>query len=593
MTIEPARRSPWLARAALVLLGSACVLPFLSPVFYPPIQTFYGEAVAFALGLAAIALLVTRSLWTGVRLPRVALLFLGFAALMAVQILLGYAPYRDVNLLGALYLLWAAMIAMLANRIVEVVGAAGFASWLAWFLVAGALLSAAVGVIQLLGVHTPLAPFLLPQIHGRIYANTGQPNHLASYLCLGGASVGFLWGTRRLPWFAALPIGIVVIVVLASSGSRSAWLYAVAFVAIAALMLRRHPSPELKRILMFAIVFAVGLFAAQAALPDFAPGAPASAPLESIGARMRADMSASLRLHFWNEAWIMFREAPVLGAGFKQFAWNNFLLNAQLPGGRPDVGIIDNAHNLVFGIGAEFGACGLVLLLAGSGWWAWSLRRARVDAASWWMAAALGILGLHSMLEYPLWYAYFLGIAAMLMGAAEREAPVIDGTRSGRFALLAAVMLGVFVFVGVFRDYRVMQALQGAARPADVAEDGRDKRIPVLLDLQRTSLFVPYIELAIARRMVLDRDHLQDKLVLNGRAMRFQPSSDAVYRQAYLLAMSGDLAGMRAQWDLAVANYPADRPAALEVAGQLEKNGESTMAPLLDYARRLESKAKK
>lgn len=592
MTVELRGRSPWSARAALVLLGSACVLPFLSPVFYPPIQTFYGEAVAFALGLAAIALLATRSLWKGARLPRVALLFLGFAALMAVQIVLGLAPYRDVNLLGALYLLWAAMIAMLANRIVQVVGAAGFASSLAWFLVAGSLLSAVIGLIQLLGIHTPLAPFLLPQVHGRIYANTGQPNHLANYLCLGAASLAYLWSTRRLPWFAALPICVAFIAVLASSGSRGAWLYVIAFIVIAAWMLCRRPDPELKRILTFAILFTVGLFAAQAAMPELSPVARPSIAMETIGERMRADMAAPLRLHFWNEAWIMFLQAPVLGAGFKQFAWNNFLLNASLPGGRPNEGIIDNAHNLVFEVGAEFGACGLVLLLVGLGWWAWSLRHARIDAASWWMAASLGILGLHSMLEYPLWYAYFLGIAAMLMGAAEHEAPVVDGTRSGRLALMAAVVLGVFAFVGVFRDYRVMQSLQGAARPDDVAEDGRDKRIPVLLDLQRTSLFAPYIELAIARRMALNQDHLKDKLVLNGRAMRFQPSSDAVYRQAYLLAMSGDLAGMRSQWDLAVANYPADRDAALEVAGQLEKNGESTMAPLLDHARRQEGKAK-
>jgi O-antigen ligase len=576
-----------------VLLGLACVLPFLSPVFYPPIQTFYGEAVAFALGLAAIALLVSRPLWTGIRLPRVALLFLGFAALMAMQIVLGHAPYRDVNLLGALYLLWAAMIAMLANRIVQVVGTAHFASWLAWFLVAGSLLSAAIGLIQLSGIHTPLAPFLLPQIHGRIYANTGQPNHLANYLCLGAASVAYLWSTRRMPWIVAFPICVAFIGVLASSGSRGAWLYAGAFIAFAALMTRRCPSPELKRLLLFAIVFMTGLIAAQVAMPDLSPVARLPVASETIGERMRADLSAPLRLRFWNEAWAMFRDAPVLGVGFKQFAWNHFLLNASLPGGRPDEGIIDNAHNLVFEVGAEFGACGLVLLVVALGWWAWSLRRSRIDATAWWMAATLGILGLHSMLEYPLWYAYFLGIAAMLMGAAEHEAPLIDGARSGRFALLAAVMLGVFVLVDVFRDYRVMQSLQGAARPADVAEDGGDKRIPVLLDLQRTSLFAPYIEFAIAQRMLLNRDHLQDKLVLNGRAMRFQPSADAVYRQAYLLAMTGDVAGMRSQWDLAVANYPRDRAGAVAMAEQLEKNGESTMAPLLDYARRQESKAEK
>ena len=358
-------------------------------------------------------------------------------------------------------------------------------------------------------------------------------------------------------------------------------------------MLRLRPSTELRRLALFAVVFLAGLIAAQLAL-SVLPISQSAVAVETIGQRLLGEgLSSSSRLRFWNEAWVMFREAPLLGTGFKQFAWNNFLLNARMPGGNPDEGIIDNAHNLIFEIAAEFGICGLALLFTGLAWWAWSFRRSRIDAASWWMTAALGVLGLHSMLEYPLWYAYFLGIAAMLMGAAEREAPVIDGTRSGRFALLAAVMLGVFVFVGVFQDYRVMQSLQGAARPTDVADDGGDKRIPVLLDLQRTSLFAPFIEFAIAQRMLLNQDHLKDKLVLNGRAMRFQPSSDAVYRQAYLLAMAGDAAGMHTQWDLAVASYPRDRAAALAMAELLEKNGELTLAPLIDYARRQESKAEK
>jgi len=162
------------ARIALALLGLACVLPFLSPVFYPPIASFYGEAVAFALGLAAIALMATRSLWTGVRLPRIGLMFLGFAVLMVLQIALGKGIYSQLNLLGALYVLWAAALAMLANRLVQIFGASTFAAVLAWFLLVGTVISALIGLVQLFGVHTPLTPLMLPQMHGRTYANTGS-----------------------------------------------------------------------------------------------------------------------------------------------------------------------------------------------------------------------------------------------------------------------------------------------------------------------------------------------------------------------------------------------------------------------------------
>ena len=93
--------------------------------------------------------------------------------------------------------------------------------------------------------------------------------------------------------------------------------------------------------------------------------------------------------------------------------------------------------------------------------------------------------------------------------------------------------------------------------------------------------------------MLLSREHLEDKIVLNQRAMRFQPANDFAYRQALLLAMSGDLAGMQAQWNLAVANYPNDRGEALKVAQALEKSGETGMKALLSYAQRQDEKAEK
>ena len=581
------------ARIALVLLGLACVLPFLSPVFQPPIATFYGEALAFALGLAAVALMPTRSLWTGARLPRVGLIFLGFAMLMTLQIALGRAIYSQLNLLGALYVLWAAALAMLANRLVQAYGAATFATALASFLLAGTLISALIGLVQLFGVHTPLAPFMLPQLHGRLYANTGQPNHLASYLCLGLASAGYLWSTRRIGLVLAVSVCAILLAVLATSGSRAVWLYAAAFVVLSIVMGALRPSAEFRRLLQFSIAIVAGVLAAQWVMAGLLPQHSITA--QTIGARMQTEgMSSPIRMRFWNEAWMMFRSAPVLGIGFKQFAWNNFLLTGQIAEISSDEGIIDHAHNLIFQVAAEFGVSGLIVLLGGLGWWGWSMRRARIDPPLWWMAVVLGVLGLHSMLEYPLWYAYFLGLAAMAMGAAEPEAPAAKDGAGGRIIVCAAVLLGAFAYANVYRDYRVLQSLQRTAigEPAAASGPG-DGSVRVLLDMQRSSLFAPFIEFALARRMLLNQEHLKDKIVLNGRAMRFQPSNDFAYRQALLLAMSGDLEGMREQWDLAVANYPKDRREALKVAHALEQSGETGMKALLGYAQRPDEKAEK
>jgi len=578
------------ARIALALLGLACVLPFLSPVFQAPIPTFYGEAVAFAFCLAAIALMATPSLWAGVRMPRIALMFVGFAMLMVLQIALGKSIYPQLNLLGALYVLWAAALAMLAHRLVQIFGAEKFATVLSWSILAGSTISAVIGLIQLSGIQTTLAPLMLPQSHGRIYANTGQPNHLASYICLGVASAGYLWSKGRLG-FGIIPIYVLLLSVLAMSGSRAVWLYAAALVVLAAALVRLRPGAQSRRLLAFSVAVVAGLMAAQWLMAGILPHRDIT--IETIGARVQAEgLSSPLRLNFWSKAWIMFREAPLFGVGFKQFAWNNFLLTGQIPAAIPDEGILDHAHNLFLQVAAEFGAAGLILLLSGLGWWGASLRRAQIDSPLWWMLAAIAVLGIHSMLEYPLWYAYFLGLFAMIMGAAERDAPAIVQGSSGRLVLCAAVVLGAFAFTNVCLDYRAMQSLQGTV-PAESATGSDDVSIRVLLDMQRASLFAPFIEFALARRMLLNQELLQDKVVLNARAMRFQPSNDFAYRQALLLALSGDHAGMRAQWDLAVANYPSDREEALKVAQALEKSGQTGMKDLLSYAQQQNEKAKK
>jgi len=85
--------APFAPRLALMLVGLAWVLPFLSPNFREPISSFYGEATAAVIGLAAFACLLSRSLWAGIELPRSSLVFLGFAGLIFLHILLGRSVY--------------------------------------------------------------------------------------------------------------------------------------------------------------------------------------------------------------------------------------------------------------------------------------------------------------------------------------------------------------------------------------------------------------------------------------------------------------------------------------------------------------------
>src|SRR5256885_12257618 len=57
-----------------------------------------------------------------------------------------------------------------------------------------------------------------------------------------------------------------------------------------------------------------------------------------------------------------------------------------------------------------------------------------------WLIGVLAVIGLHSMVEFPLWHANFLGMFALLFGAASPGGVSIAPTRLRRGLLLLVVL---------------------------------------------------------------------------------------------------------------------------------------------------------
>jgi Virulence factor membrane-bound polymerase, C-terminal/O-Antigen ligase len=131
------------------------------------------------------------------------------------------------------------------------------------------------------------------------------------------------------------------------------------------------------------------------------------------------DISSS-RFGIWSNALDLIRAHPWFGVGFGEFnlAWTL----TEFPN-RP-IAFFDHTHNLPLQFAVELGLplSALVLgLLGWSLWRAWRncLRLPESDGTPSPQRAAFVMLILilvHSMLEYPLWYAYFLLPTAFLFG---------------------------------------------------------------------------------------------------------------------------------------------------------------------------------
>jgi len=535
---------------SLSVLALAWTLPFLQWRHQAPIPSFYTEWLAFSLGLIALLPLLSRQHWQPLVLPRTLLFVLGFPLILILQVTLNMVPYPQQALVGAQYFLWAAFLLWLGNRLGEALGLERIANVLAWALLLGAVLSCGIALLQQFGLHTPLDPWANRKVSSAVLANLGQPNHLANYLMLGLASLLYLVASARVvPWLGVL-FALLLVLVLALTGSRASWLYLGALLVLAWWWSR--PVGAAARRLFFMALFLLPAFAAAqwlAHLPFMQGLSGVVTPTERL---FDLANGIEVRLALWREAWLMLTAHPWLGVGFGQFAWHNFLLASAGP--TLLVGsVFNHSHNLLAQIGAEFGVAGLFLIFLGGGLWLWGCMHRPRTLAGWWVAALLAVLGIHSLLEYPLWYANFLGIAAILIGATEAH---MHRLRLGSVLHVAFGLMLLLSAVACLRILNAYQQLEGLLQQRQVKMSPQDMD-RVLQQVRLESLLAPYSDFAYALSIAPNRELIQEKIALSAQVMRFAPTQELVYRHALLLGLQGEGAAAQAMLKRALLVYPA------------------------------------
>jgi len=577
--LKNALQSVRLTHISLALVGLMWVFPFLHYRHEYPLTTFDQEWWSAMLGVFALILLATRDYWRQPEIPRIAQLPAALIAIALMQLLLNKIAYIDQGLLYILYLLFAALLMLLGARLRACFGIEKLAVVLAVFLLIGAELSALIGVLQHFRWRTPLDAVIVMKTAATVFGNLAQPNHFANYIALGLVSLGLLFQQNRVKARYVVLLALPLLFVMTLSGSRSSWLYLLMMSALAWWWSRRDT--QQRPLLRYSLSLIAGfvLMHLVVKLP-FMSGAASS--VDTMQRLFGDDVSGGIRLYLWHEAGLMFAQSPWLGAGFGQFAWQHFQLLPVLHPGNIS-GLYNNAHNLVFQFAAEAGLAGLLALFGSLGVWLYGMRRATLGAAQWWGHAALGVLAIHSLLEYPLWYTYFVAVAAILLGALDETHYRLELRNVGRMSVLAMLLLGLMTLIQLRSGYRQLKdtLVTGPASANAVAafEHTRDGLIAV----HEGSLLSPYAELFMSSLTEVDDDHLKEKLALNSRVVRFIPMAPVVYRQAFLLAQNGQLEQAKLALTQAIWSYPQNAEAQAQLVSLAEKDPVHFSA-LLEFA---------
>jgi hypothetical protein len=225
------------------------------------------------------------------------------------------------------------------------------------------------------------------------------------------AEAGRLGAPQRARWLLpALLFAFVFTIVM--SASRTGMIGVLLLLAWGALD-RQLSRPARAALLATPLMLAAswGLMSAWAHLGEHAFGA------ES---RLAEGAGSPSRVAILRNTWALLQMHPWTGVGWGEFnlAWS------MTPFPDRPIAFFDHCHNLPMQLLVELGwpLGGAVLALLGWALWrAWrAAARADGERARVLRAALLLLLaiGLHSLLEYPLWYAYFLLPTAFALGIA-------------------------------------------------------------------------------------------------------------------------------------------------------------------------------
>jgi len=587
------------ARASLFLVGLAWTLPFLQPYHYYPLTSFYSEWLAFALGLAAATIIVQQARSTSLPVPVVSVAPLGLVAVYLIQVTLGRVPYPEQALTAALYLIWAVLLLILGATLRRELELREIAIALSWSLLVGGVLSALAGVAQHYSIGAPFGQWIAPRVSDAVYGNIGQRNNFADYVALALSALAYLLALGKVGVAFSGAIAMLLLFALVLSGSRTSWLYLALLVALASAYYYRSARRDFQgeRLLGFVVFLVAGFLAMHWVTAVPALQLPLALTVETPGGRLldsaleiaahgtpAMDPGVETRLRILQGAWLMFLGSPVLGAGLGQFAWHHFQFVAQsghLASIRFAGEFVDHSHNIVFHLLAETGVVGALVVLGPVAAWFAGLRRRNFDLEHWWLLALLAMIGIHSLLEYPLWYSYFLGIAALLLGIGGTHQIQVGQKASTPYVVAAVLVFGWFHAITVLQSYRDFERLAIRATEAGNIIRGSELK-KALASPHRDPVLKPYVEATMSAWMTISPDHLREKLQVNSRAMRVVPIAYLVYRQVFLLALNGQSLEAMQLFDQAARVFPEYLAGVRDELMQLNRVYPGRFSALLD-----------
>lgn len=547
---SPSEPSEYPLRA---LMACAVALPMMCAYQQPPQPAFFTQALSIALWSGALFVLAfsTRApLRRGnshvdrsrrVQLFSVIALWTLLLMTLVAHVALGLTPLfiaAPIALNLALALCLSLVVAFLSPS------PARLERWLRALLLGvliAALFNAVVALLQTVAPHWTddvwVARIVAPS--ARAGGNLRQPNQLATLMLWGLLATSFFWRQRPWLWIA---FSVPLLATLLATESRTG-MVGLSFIAVVAMLRSRR----------------VRAWRAKGWLALLVTLVPLAWFAENIFTRSTANAAMSLRVALWRDVVEIISQQPWLGVGWGQlnFVWTL----TPLPARAADV--FDHAHSLPLHLAAELGLPITLLVLAllcASLWCARAAMQSRLGIAA---ALLLATVLLHSLIEYPLWFSYFLlpsafflawlGAADSCAGAAADEWPTPSPRNWLGFALKVAAVTTLTAVIYGGHEYGKAASIHRVADQPDALDRAivRARGSPLYGNFGDYAAIMLAGDAATASLFIRPIRHVLDERLLGAYARMLARSGDTT-RAAYVVERAREFPA-----DPAFANLPS------------------------------------
>lgn len=543
--------------AGLVLL----VLSFLQPMHLLPWVSWHSEVLAFsALMLIGMGEVFRKNLTKQpcVEISGTTFLFLSWlACLVAVQFICGIITFFGDALIIWFYIAFCFFAIKIGYSMVVNDG-------LPQALLIAAVISTGIALVQVLWIWPDLDWVAGLNVFRRPGANMGQPNHLATLLLMGIASLVFLTEKQQLNIKISCLLFVFLMLGLTLTESRTG-LLSYFLICVWFLLMRHRLGMQIRPI--FVVLSCVGFLGALLVWPFVINFIHAGGWMSGVVVEP-VNTSAGTRIIVWPQLIEAAFQRPWFGWGLREVSEaHNAVLHSHTKGEA-----FVYAHNIVIDI-----AIGMGLPLAGVLFLAtvvWVVRRLIVVKAmlSWYCFSLIFLLAIHSMLEFPFAYAYFLLPVMIAVGMLERELALSHVWRVPKhtisvasFGIVLILIWSAIEYSKIEEDFRVarFEALRIGHTPIEYVR-------PHIVLLTQLDALLEGVRVIPTPDMHQDRIELLRKVAMRfpwiatqnryALSLALNGHSEEANRQLLVMrAMHGDkaYAAIRGSWlDLANSKYP-------------------------------------